>query len=81
MTQTDFELPQRKGEAPQVNPGMPHLQLSDNAGEEVYRQMAEWLFALDHIEERRSRVSIPSSCCMATFRSRPRRSAVSTTTK
>ena len=61
MTQTDFELPQRKGEAPQVNPGMPHLQLSDNAGEEVYRQMAEWLFALDHIEEGRSRVSIPSS--------------------
>ena len=41
MTQTDFELPQRKGEAPQVNPGMPHLQLSDNAGEDVYQQMAK----------------------------------------
>jgi len=40
---------------------MPHLQLSDNAGADVYRQMAEWLFGLDHIEEGRSRVSIPSS--------------------
>ena len=58
---TNFELPQRAGDAPQVNPGMPHLQLTDNAGDDVYKQFADWLFALDHVEEDRSRVSIPSS--------------------
>jgi len=61
MTQTDFELPQRTGEPPNVNPGMPHLQLTDNAGDEVYQQLAVWLFGLDHVEEGRSRVSLPSS--------------------
>ena len=57
----DFTLPQRAGDPPQVNPGMPHLQLTDNAGDELYSQFADWLFTLDHVEEDRSRVSIPSS--------------------
>ena len=56
-----FELPLRSGQPPQVNPGMPHLQLTDNAGDEVYRQLADWLFSLDHVEEGQSRVSLPSS--------------------
>ena len=61
MTDTHFELPERTGPAPEVNPGMPHLQLSENSGDEIYAQLAEWLFTLDGVEEGRSRVSIPSS--------------------
>ena len=40
---------------------MPHLQLSDNAVEDVYERMAGWLFGLEHVYEDRSRVSIPST--------------------
>jgi phospholipase/carboxylesterase len=61
MTDTHFELPERTGPAPQVNPGMPHLQLTDNADDDVYAALADWLFSLDGVEEGRSRVSIPSS--------------------
>ena len=61
MTDTHFELPERTGPAPEVNPGMPHLQLTENSGDEIYAQLAEWLFTLDGVEEGRSRVSIPSS--------------------
>ena len=58
---SDFELPKRQGHLPQVNPGMPHLQLSDNAPDDVYGRFADWLFGLEHVEEDRSRVSLPSS--------------------
>ena len=57
----DFELPQREGAPPQVNPGMPHLQLTDNAPDDIYDLLAVWLFSLPHVTEDRSRVSLPSS--------------------
>jgi len=61
MADPSFELPERSGPAPQVNPGMPHLQLADNSDDDAYAQLADWLFGLDGVEEGRSRVSIPSS--------------------
>ncbi len=61
MTNATFELPPRSGPRPETNPSMPHLQLTDNANDDVYRDLAEWLFGLEHVEERRSRVSLPSS--------------------
>lgn len=61
MANKSFELPPRSGPKPETNPWMPHLQLADNADDDVYRDLAEWLFGLEHVEERRSRVSLPSS--------------------
>ena len=58
---TDFDLERRQGDPPAVNPGMPHLQLNQNADEATYQRLADWLFSQEHVEERRSRVSIPSS--------------------
>lgn len=61
MAQLDFTLPQRMGDKPQTNSSMPQLQLTQNASEELYQRLAEWLFSLEHIEERKTHVSIPSS--------------------
>ncbi|MFQ5966540.1 MAG: hypothetical protein ACE5MI_02890 [Acidimicrobiia bacterium] len=61
MGKTPFALPGRSGPKPKTNPWMPHLQLSDNAEDAVYRDLATWLFGLEHVEEGRSRVSLPSS--------------------
>ena len=61
MSNTDFTLPVRAGEKPQTGPSMPHLQLSDNSNDETYLALADWLFSLEHVEERPTRVSIPST--------------------
>ena len=61
MPITEFTLPTRDGEKPQTGPSMPHLQLSDNSNDETYQALASWLFSLEHVEERPTRVSIPST--------------------
>ena len=61
MSDTEFTLPKRDGGKPQTGPSMPHLQLSDNSNDEAYQALADWLFSLDHVEERPTRVSIPST--------------------
>jgi hypothetical protein len=40
---------------------MPHSQLIENSPADIFDALAQWLFALPHVEERRSRVSLPSS--------------------
>ena len=40
---------------------MPHTQLTENAPAVLFGELAQWLFSLPHVEERRSRVSVPSS--------------------
>ena len=61
MLIAEFTLPTRNGEKPQTGPSMPHLQLSDNSNDETYQALASWLFSLEHVEERPTRVSIPST--------------------
>ena len=61
MSDKEFTLPTREGVKPQTGPSMPHLQLTNNSDNEVYEALAEWLFSLEHVEERPTRVSIPST--------------------
>ncbi len=61
MPITEFTLPTRDGEKPQTGPSMPHLQLSNNSNDETDQALASWLFSLEHVEERPTRVSIPST--------------------
>ena len=61
MRTSAWDLPHRAGSKPETSFGMPHSQVSENSGEEVYQAMAEWLFGLENISEGRSAVSLPSS--------------------
>lgn len=56
-----LSLPRRSGPAPRTPDGIPHLQLSDNSPEPVFDALAKFVFSLEHVEERQSRMSLPSS--------------------
>lgn len=51
-------FPKRSGERPKTGPKIPHLQLTDNSNIELYNRLADWLFALEHIEERATIISV-----------------------
>lgn len=52
------ELPDRKGERPTTGGALPHLQHTDNSSLEIFNGLADWLFSLEYIEERPSRISV-----------------------
>lgn len=54
-------VPDREGPRPTTSLGMPHSQLDQHSPRDVFEALAAWLFALPDVEERRSRVSLPSS--------------------
>jgi phospholipase/carboxylesterase len=60
MTPT-LTLPSRSGGRPATDRGMPHGQLGEDSPAEIYSALAAWLFALPHVEERRSRMSMPTT--------------------
>ena len=51
-------IPERTGERPTTGDALPHLQITDNSSNELYDQLADWLFNLDHIEERPTIISV-----------------------
>ena len=52
------DLPNRFGERPKTGEALPHLQLTDNSSTELFDELAEWLFSLEHIEERPTVISV-----------------------
>ncbi len=51
-------LPKRAGERPTTGDALPHLQLTDNSSQQLFDELANWLFSLEYIEERPSRISV-----------------------
>lgn len=58
---TPLTLPERTGQPPTTTAGMPHSQVDQNSPPDVFAALADWLFSLPDVQERRSRVSLPSS--------------------
>ena len=51
-------LTNRSGERPQTGPKIPHLQHTDNSSVELFDELADWLFSLELIEERKTIISV-----------------------
>ncbi len=53
-----FTLPPRTGEKPVTDNVIPHTQYSQNATDEIIEALSQWLFSLEHIEEKDSLISV-----------------------
>lgn len=54
-------LPQRTGPAPQTLGRLPHSQLTQHGPDEIIDQLHAWCFALPHIDNQDSGISVPGS--------------------
>ncbi len=60
MPHKTYVLPATQSPRPKTNPIMPHLQLSDIAGPEIYPAPADWLLSLEQVAEPPAQISISS---------------------
>lgn len=56
-----FTLPPRQGPSPQTLGRLPHSQLTQHGPDEIVDQLHAWCFALPHVENQDSGISVPGS--------------------
>jgi hypothetical protein len=54
-------LPERSGPRPRTTPTNPHTQLDQNPEPRIVEELAKWVFALPHVVERPSMISVPGA--------------------
>lgn len=65
MNKTEFNLPKRVGEAPEVGKTTPQLQFSDKSPRDIYHELYEWMFStFPKVRKEPTRISVPSSTAM-----------------
>ena len=58
---SDLALPLRTGEPPLVTEGIPHIQLTQTATDEMFARLSAWAFTLDGVVDQPSRASLPGA--------------------
>lgn len=65
MTTQTFEIPTRKGKAPQIGQVPPQLQYSDKSPRPIYEKLHKWMFnTFPKVRKEPTRISVPTSIAM-----------------
>ena len=56
-----LNLPQRQGDRPMTNYGLPHEQLSQNTPADVYAKLKDQAYDFEFVERRPSIISVPGA--------------------
>jgi hypothetical protein len=56
-----LNLPQRQGDRPMTNYGLPHEQLSQNPSADIYAKLKDQAFDFEFVERRPSIISVPGA--------------------
>jgi hypothetical protein len=65
MQTTNFNLPARHGEAPQIGQVPPQLQFSDKSPRDIYKKCNDWMFStFPKVRKEPTRISVSTSIAM-----------------
>lgn len=65
MQKTNFNLPERQGEPPEVGQVPPQLQFSDKSPRDIYKKYHDWMFsAFPKVRKEATRISVSTSIAM-----------------
>ena len=65
MQTTNFNLPERQGDAPEIGQIPPQLQFSDKSPRDIYQIFHDWMFStFPKVRKEPTRISVSTSIAM-----------------